>query len=123
LAAGSVTGLIGLLGGSPWLTVDVSSRALARRREITLVCEEGVATLEDGYSDRVFIMRGADPDKTTTTPEPESRPISTELPLLRELRTFVEHLGGGPPPRSSAAEGAAIVRTVAELRSLAGLSS
>jgi predicted dehydrogenase len=121
-AAGSVTGLIGVLGGSPWLTVDVSSRALARRREITLVCEEGVATLEDGYSDRVCIMRGTD-HNTTTTPEPELRPISTELPLLRELRAFVEHLGGGPPPRSSAAEGAAIVRAVAELRSLAGLSS
>jgi predicted dehydrogenase len=123
-AAGSVSGLIGVLGGSPWLTVDVSSRALARRREITLVCEEGVAALEDGYSDRVRIMRGADPDNTmTTTPEPELRPISTELPLLRELRAFVEHLRGGPPPRSNAAEGAAIVRAIAELRSLAGLSS
>ena len=54
-------------------------------------------------------------------PSPRSGPISTELPLLRELRAFVEHLRGGPPPRSSAREGAEIVETIAELRSLAGL--
>jgi hypothetical protein len=52
--------------------------------------------------------------------EPERRAISTELPLLRELRAFVEHLDGGPPPRSSAAEGVEIVRRIAELRSMAG---
>ena len=54
--------------------------------------------------------------------EAETRlPVSTELPLLRELRAFVEHLRGGPPPRSSAAEGAAVVEAVARLRELAGL--
>jgi hypothetical protein len=54
-------------------------------------------------------------------PETELRPISQELPLLRELRTFVEHLQGGPPPRSSAAEGALVVSAIADLRRLAGL--
>ena len=39
-----------------------------------------------------------------------------ELPLLAELRAFVEHLGGGPAPRSSAAEGAAVVSTIASPR-------
>jgi hypothetical protein len=42
-----------------------------------------------------------------------------ELPLLAELRAFVGHIGG-PAPRSSAAEGAAIVSAIAELRALAG---
>ena len=51
------------------------------------------------------------------------RPISGEWPLLRELRSFVNHLRGGPPPRSSAADGAAIVGRVAELRALAGLAT
>jgi hypothetical protein len=37
-----------------------------------------------------------------------------------ELRSFVDHLGGGPPPRSSAAEGAAEVRTIARQCELAG---
>ena len=53
--------------------------------------------------------------------EPVKRPISTELPLLGELRAFVEHVEGGPPPRSSAAEGAKVVAVIAELRALAGL--
>ncbi len=44
-----------------------------------------------------------------------------ELPLLAELRAFVGHLEGGPPPRSSGAEGAAIARVIADLRALAGI--
>jgi predicted dehydrogenase len=47
--------------------------------------------------------------------------VSTELPLLRELRAFLDHLDGGPPPLSSAADGAAIVDALATLRELAGL--
>ena len=41
-----------------------------------------------------------------------------ELPLLAELRAFVEHLGGGPPPKSSAREGAEIVAVIERLRRL-----
>ncbi len=109
---GSAEGLVGVLGDEPWLALEVSARSLERRREVTLVCEKGVAVLPGGYSDRVLVATG---------PEPEAREISTELPLLRELRAFVEHLAGGPPPRSSAREGAEIVKTIAELRTLAGL--
>ena len=87
---------------------------------MTLICENGVALLPDGYSDHVQIARGTDL-ADTSPPEVERRAISTELPLLRELRAFVEHVCGGPPPRSSASEGAAVVRTIAELRALAGL--
>jgi predicted dehydrogenase len=106
-------GLVGMLGERPWLQLEVSVRSPERRREIRLVCERGVALLADGYSDHVLVRRN-DAD------EPERREISTELPLLRELRAFVEHLQGGPPPRSSAAEGALVVRRIAELRALAG---
>jgi predicted dehydrogenase len=109
---GAAEGLIGVLGDQPWHALEVSSRTLDRRREVSLVCEDGVAFLPDGYSDHVLVATG---------PEPEKRSISTELPLLRELRAFVEHLAGGPPPRSSAFEGAEIVKTVGELRVLAGL--
>jgi hypothetical protein len=117
---GSATGLVGVLGEAPWVALEVSSRRIEPRREITLICEQGIAVLPDGYSDHVLVAHGSDPTELTP-PELERRAISTELPLLRELRTFVEHLGGGPPPRSSAAEGAAIVRTISELRALAGL--
>ncbi len=116
---GAVNGLVGFLGGDPWLVFEVSARAAERRRQVMLVCEDGIAVLADGYSEEVRIVRGAAPEETNVPVE--TRPISTELPLLRELRAFVEHLDGGPPPRSSAAEGAEIVRTISGLRSLAGL--
>jgi hypothetical protein len=44
------------------------------------------------------------------------------MPLLRELQAFVDHLRGGPPPRSSAAEGLMIVERIAAIRRLAGLA-
>ena len=115
-AGGGVELLVGLLGERPWHALEVSARSPERRREVTLVCEQGVALLADGYSDHVLVRRDG-------TAEPERREISTELPLLRELRAFVEHLDGGPPPRSSAAEGALVVRRIAELRALAGASA
>jgi predicted dehydrogenase len=113
LSGDDVQGLVGLLGERPWHRLEISVRWPERRREVQLVCEEGVALLADGYSDHVLVHRD-DAD------EPERREIATELPLLRELRAFVEHLRGGPPPRSSAAEGALVVRRIAELRALAG---
>ena len=113
LSGDDVQGLVGLLGERPWHRLEISVRSPERRREVQLVCEEGVALLADGYSEHVLVHRdGAD--------EPERREIAGELPLLRELRAFVEHLQGGPPPRSSAAEGALVVRRIAELRGLAG---
>lgn len=118
---GYPTGLTALLGGSPWQTLTLSTRSPERRREVDLLCDNGIARLEDGYSDAVLVYRQADPFESTL-PTPERHPISTELPLLRELRSFVEHLQGGPPPRSSAEDGAVMVETIATLRSLAGLS-
>ena len=111
---GRALGLFGVLGESPWHVLEVSARADERRREVVLACEDGLAVMPESYSDTVRIVR-------TNGSDHELRPVSAELPLLRELRAFVEHLEGGPPPRSSAAEGAAIVRTISELRLLAGL--
>ena len=116
---GTATGLVGFLGNDPWLALEVSSANPVHRREVRLVCRDGVAVLPDPYADHVLVTRGV--VQGSATREEEQRPISTELPLLRELRAFVEHLDGGPAPRSSAAEGAADVAAVARLRELAGL--
>src|SRR5262249_25280699 len=111
---GDVTnGLVALLGDRPWQRLEVSSRSPERRREVALVCEDGVAVLGDGYADHLLVRRDE-------AEGPERLALDPELPLLRELRAFVEHLDGGPPPRSSAAEGALVVRRISELRSLAG---
>jgi predicted dehydrogenase len=106
--------MVAWLGDDPWLTLDVSATAGEHRREVRLLCEGGVASLSGGYAEHVAVMRA------DAIGDPELRPLPDGLPLLAELRAFVEHLAGGPPPRSSAAEGAQIVRRIAELRSLAG---
>jgi predicted dehydrogenase len=52
-------------------------------------------------------------------PDEELVETPGELPLLAELRAFVAHLAGGPAPRTSVTDGAAIVAAVEELRRLA----
>ncbi|MGZ4396504.1 MAG: hypothetical protein ACXVZ2_14205, partial [Gaiellaceae bacterium] len=113
-AVASPDALIGLLGERPWQALDVSGCSHVRRRAVALVCAEGIALLGDSFDDHAAIFRAGDR-------EPERRPISSELPVLRELRAFVEHLAGGPPPRSSADDGVKVVRAISELRALAGL--
>ena len=107
-----------LLGDHPWLAISHSANAPEHRRHTRLCGSTGSAWLAGGFEDHIVVARGHPGDA-----ELERRPISGEWPLLRELRSFVLHLRGGPPPRSSAAEGAAIVRRIAELRALAGLAT
>jgi len=92
----------------------VSGRSTERKRSVELFCDDGVAVLGDGWDEHVTIYRD---DADGVREERIETP--GELPLLAELRAFVEHLEGGPPPRSSAAEGAAIVTAIAALRALA----
>lgn len=110
---GCAVGLLAVLGGDPWLTIDVSVAPGERRREVRLSCRDGVAVLPDAYSDHVEILR--------PHAAPERCPLSSEMPLRRELRAFLAHLDGGPPPKASAADGAAIVHTLERLRGMAGL--
>lgn len=116
---GAVTGVVALLGDHPWLAIEVSTMARVERREVRLIGSEGIATLADAYADSVVVTRGG--DHAGVARRDEVRPISTELPLLRELRAFLRYLAGGPPPKSSAAEGADEVQAIAEIRRLAGL--
>ena len=101
------------LGTHAWLTVEVSASSHRQLREIRLVCENGVAWLADAPYGHIGI--GQAPFEG----EPRWLEISGEMPLLSQLRAFVEHLAGGPPLRSSAAEGAETVARIAELRALA----
>ena len=81
---GNVVGILGLMGDDPWHALEVSTRSAERRREVRLLCEEGVAVLPDPYSDHIEIFRRTELAEQAA-PEPELRPTSTELPLLREL--------------------------------------
>jgi predicted dehydrogenase len=117
----TTTGLVGVLGDAPWAAIELSIAHTERRREIRLVCRDGVAVLANPYADHVALARGELIGAITR--EEERRPISNELPLLRELRAFLGHLAGGRPPRSSAGEAAAEVAAIGGLRALAGLDA
>lgn len=117
LVGGKLMGLTALLGHSPWLVLEVTTLAPGHRRELRLVCEEGVAQLDGAEAGAVVVARAGRIDADSV----ERRPIEDEMPLLAELRAFVEHLRGGPPPRSSAADGVAVVEAVAGTIALAGV--
>ena len=100
-------------GAGWWHALEVSGRAAESKRAVELYCEDGVAVLDGGWDEHVTVYREG-PEGVVE----ERIQTPGELPLLAELRTFVEHLRGGPPPRSSAAEGAAVVSAIGELRAL-----
>jgi len=117
LTDGTARSLVGLLRDDElWHVVEVSERSPVNVRRVELHCADGVAILDGGWSEHVSVFTGTGVDVTEERVE-----ASGELPLLAELRAFVEHLRGGPPPRSSAAEAARAVETIARLRELAGL--
>lgn len=113
---GRLVGLVALLGDEPWHVVDMSARAPSRCREVTLYLEDGTAQLVDPLDDALIVRRGK-PVGMDVGAE-ERIPISTEWPLLRELRAFAEHLAGGPPPRSNVAESIVIARALEALHAV-----
>jgi predicted dehydrogenase len=111
---GAAIGMVATLGTTPAVTIEVSARSPVKRREVQMHCSHGVAWLDEAYASNIRIARD-----DSTTMSIQERPISQEMPLLRELRAFVDHVLGGPPPRSTALEGAQIVQTIYELRQFA----
>jgi predicted dehydrogenase len=102
-------GLIATLGVDPWLVLEISTRHPTKRRAIRVVGTDAVAQLA-GADEPIEIV-GA-----------ERIAVAGPPPLRLELEAFLGHLAGGPPPRSSAAEGARTVAVIAELRALAGIA-
>lgn len=98
-----------------WHHLEVSSRSVPDQRRIEVIGSAATAVLAGGWDDRVVVHSNVGGDLVS-----EEILAVGELPLLAELRCFVAHLAGGPPPRTSVADGATIVETIAELRCLAG---
>jgi len=116
---GRPVGLVAALGERPCVVLEVSTRHPERRREVRLHCRDGVAALV-GETGAIDVARDV-PEDPLAPPVRERRPYPDEPALRRELRAFVTHLAGGPPPRTTAAEGVEVVGVLAELRRLAGL--
>jgi predicted dehydrogenase len=120
---GRVMGLaaVSLSESGAWHATEVSVRSPVHRRQVTLLCRDGSATLEDAYADHLIVVANPGADEMKAAPRIARRPIGTDMPLLRELAAFIDHVNGGPPPKASVTEAAAAVEAIAELRNLAGL--
>lgn len=122
IIGGKATSIIGILGKSPWLHIDVSTRSHQRVREVVLCCEKGIAVFNDTHHDHIKIFWSHNNgNQSIISPRIEIRPISLDMPLVLELKAFLNYIQGGPPPRSSAAEGAMIVDCISTLREYAGI--
>jgi predicted dehydrogenase len=85
------------------LAVDVPDRV----RRVTVVGSEGSAILQ--HPDASIVAM-------STTDGTEAIAIPTTMPLAEELRAFVEHLEGGPPPVSSMTTAIDIARCLVEIQ-------
>jgi predicted dehydrogenase len=104
--------------GGPYVELACSSVSAHRVRRVEVVGSAGSATLKDPEAPEVeVLLHGGDLDRP---PERDTVPLEREWPLLRELRDFVAHCEGGPPPRATGAEGVAVVQAIAELRAALG---
>ena len=102
----------------PQVTIEIGTSHPVTRRAVVVVGSRKAAQLADSYDDRITIAEGA---PGAAFGAPQDRPAAGEPPLCRELRVFLDHLRGGPPPRSAAADGLLIVERIAALRRLAAL--
>ncbi len=94
------------------VSINFSYDAPAYHRNASLGCALGAVQLADPLDDHLTIMR---PDL-----DPERRSISTEAPLLRELRVFLEHLDGGPKPLTGVEDEIAILDVLERISQMTG---
>ena len=94
------------------VSINLSYDAPAYHRNASLGCALGAVQLADPLDDHLTIMR---PDL-----DPERRSISTEAPLLRELRVFLEHLDGGPKPLTGLEDEIAILDVLERISQMTG---
>jgi predicted dehydrogenase len=104
--------------GGPYVELACSSVSAHRLRRVEVVGSFGSATLDDPEAEQVeVLLHGGDLDRP---PQRDAVTLAREWPLLRELRDFLAHCEGGPPPRATGAEGVAVVQAIAELRAALG---
>jgi predicted dehydrogenase len=96
----------------PQVRIEVSANHPAPRRSVVVAGTRGSAQLADSYDDLVLVA---------TESGTRSVGVSNEMPLLLELRAFLDHLAGGPGPRSSAGDALVVLERIQSLRTLAGL--
>ena len=102
------------------VTIEIATSHPGTHRSVVVVGSKKSAQLTDSYAPEIMLADGT-PDAGAKPPY--ARKVGEEMPLKRELGAFLAYLEGGPPPRSSAAEGLLVVERIAEVRRLLGLGN
>jgi len=119
---GRAVGVLAVLGNEPpQVIIDTSNRYENKQREIRLHCEKGVACLS--YDDCGYITISREDGTAQHQITIKRREFEHHSPLDAELKCFIAHICGGPPPPTNINVGVEVVEAVAMLRQLAGLSS
>ena len=113
------TGIVTVLGTQPAMVLETSTRYGDKRREFRVHCRDAVLVLTGTDSEYVTVHRGNNQQPTDAVVE--RIPISHRSALLRELEAFLDHLSGGPSPKSGIQDALQITRTVVNIRKMAGL--
>ena len=104
----------------PWLALHCSGTTASRLRRVELVCEAGSVVLASPSALSLDIIRSHRSSAGTVT---EQIPLEALQPLFAELADFLGYLAGGPPPRSPASEGLAVVQALAAVRTALDVAS
>ncbi len=100
-----------------WHRWTISTRPEPQRRRVIVHGTDGHAILQGAYAEEVELSLSPVGGATRC----ELVPIEQEQPLVRELRSFRNHLLGGPPPPTPGSDGLAVIRVLADVRESAGL--
>jgi predicted dehydrogenase len=114
--------LIAVLGKDPSAVIEVSSLRPKTVRLVVVRFEGAIASLNDPLADHIEIKR-IDMETGAIAESSEIRSISTEFPLLRELKVFLDFLNGGPPPPTDIQSEISIIKSITEARRLAESNS
>jgi len=100
-----------------WHRWTISTRPEPHRRRVIVHGTDGHAILPDAYAEEVELSWAPDGGANRR----ELVPIEQEPPLVRELRSFRDHLLGGPPPPTPGSHGLAVIKVLADVRDSACL--
>ncbi len=100
------------------VTIEIATSHPGTHRSVVVIGSKKSAQLTNSYAPEIMLADGP--------PDADAKPVyarkaGEEMPLKRELKAFLGFLAGGPPPRSSAAEGLLVVERIAEVRRLLGI--
>ena len=108
------SGGIAILGKRPWVEINVSERRESHFRQVRVHGDRAIAVLRDSYSPEIELYRFPTANQAGK-PGLTKISITDDMPLLSELKMFVEYLRGAEPPKSNFEEAIAIVYALQEI--------